>query len=81
VYDRPDSPAVADFQSGSAYCGCAESVMRAIFGGPCEEEMAMSVDDVMRRRTSLALSRFGGPEIAGVCGSNYGDVHGMERGA
>jgi glycerol-3-phosphate dehydrogenase len=30
----------------------------------CEEEMAMSVDDVMRRRTSLALSRFGGPEIA-----------------
>jgi len=30
----------------------------------CEEEMAMSVDDVMRRRTSLALSRFGGPETA-----------------
>src|SRR5260221_9622208 len=32
----------------------------------CEEETAMSVDDVMRRRTSLALSRFGGPEIAGA---------------
>jgi len=30
----------------------------------CEEEMAISVDDVMRRRTSLALSRFGGPETA-----------------
>jgi glycerol-3-phosphate dehydrogenase len=30
----------------------------------CEEEMATSVDDVMRRRTSLALSRFGGAEIA-----------------
>jgi len=30
----------------------------------CEEEMATSVDDVMRRRTSLALSRFGGPETA-----------------
>jgi len=30
----------------------------------CQEEMATSVDDVMRRRTSLALSRFGGPEIA-----------------
>src|SRR5205823_185719 len=30
----------------------------------CEEELAISVDDVMRRRTSLALSRFGGPEIA-----------------
>src|SRR5207247_1291451 len=30
----------------------------------CEEEMATSVDDVMRRRTSLALSRFGGSETA-----------------
>lgn len=30
----------------------------------CEQEMATSVDDVMRRRTSLALSRFGGPESA-----------------
>jgi glycerol-3-phosphate dehydrogenase len=30
----------------------------------CEEEFATSVDDVMRRRTSLALSRFGGPETA-----------------
>jgi len=30
----------------------------------CREEMAMSVDDVMRRRTSLALSRFAGPDTA-----------------
>lgn len=30
----------------------------------CEEELAMSVDDVMRRRTSLALSRFAGPDTA-----------------
>jgi glycerol-3-phosphate dehydrogenase len=32
----------------------------------CEGEMATSVDDVMRRRTSLALSRFGGSETAGA---------------
>jgi glycerol-3-phosphate dehydrogenase len=32
----------------------------------CEEEMAMTVEDVMRRRTSLALSRFAGPETAGA---------------
>ncbi len=32
----------------------------------CEAEMATSVDDVMRRRTSLALSRFGGAETAAV---------------
>jgi glycerol-3-phosphate dehydrogenase len=30
----------------------------------CEAELATSVDDVMRRRTSLALSRFGGPQTA-----------------
>jgi glycerol-3-phosphate dehydrogenase len=30
----------------------------------CQQEMAMTVSDVMRRRTSLALSRFGGPETA-----------------
>jgi glycerol-3-phosphate dehydrogenase len=30
----------------------------------CEQEMATCVDDVMRRRTSLALSRFGGAETA-----------------
>src|SRR2546421_3688829 len=46
----------------------------------CEEELAISVDDVMRRRTSLALSRFGGPEtaamVAGVLGAcaGWGDV-------
>ena len=42
----------------------------------CEEELAISVDDVMRRRTSLALSRFGGPEtaamVAGVMASCAG---------
>jgi glycerol-3-phosphate dehydrogenase len=31
----------------------------------CEFEMAMTVADVMRRRTGLALSRYGGPETAG----------------
>jgi glycerol-3-phosphate dehydrogenase len=30
----------------------------------CEEEMAVTLGDVMRRRTRLALSRAGGPEIA-----------------
>lgn len=30
----------------------------------CEHEMAVTPGDVMRRRTSLALSRSGGPEIA-----------------
>jgi glycerol-3-phosphate dehydrogenase len=30
----------------------------------CEYEMAMTVSDVMRRRTSLALSRYGGPDTA-----------------
>lgn len=30
----------------------------------CEHEMAVTLGDVMRRRTSLALSRAGGPEIA-----------------
>ena len=30
----------------------------------CENEMAMTVTDVMRRRTPLALSRQGGPEMA-----------------
>ncbi len=30
----------------------------------CREEMAMTVSDVMRRRTPLALSRWGGQEIA-----------------
>ena len=32
----------------------------------CEEELATNVEDVMRRRTSLALSRFGGPETAAI---------------
>ncbi len=32
----------------------------------CEYEMAMTVSDVMRRRTSLALSRHGGVETAGT---------------
>ena len=32
----------------------------------CEYEMAMTVSDVMRRRTSLALSRLGGVEAAGA---------------
>jgi glycerol-3-phosphate dehydrogenase len=31
----------------------------------CATEMAVSVTDVMRRRTPLALSRYGGPEVAG----------------
>jgi glycerol-3-phosphate dehydrogenase len=30
----------------------------------CEQEMAVTLSDVMRRRTQLALSRAGGPEIA-----------------
>ncbi len=30
----------------------------------CDQEFATSVDDVMRRRTSLALSRFGGAQTA-----------------
>lgn len=30
----------------------------------CAHEMAMKLDDVMRRRTSLALSRHGGPDVA-----------------
>jgi glycerol-3-phosphate dehydrogenase len=30
----------------------------------CEQEMAVTLSDVMRRRTPLALSRAGGPEIA-----------------
>ncbi len=30
----------------------------------CQQEMAVTLGDVMRRRTSLALSRAGGPEIA-----------------
>ena len=30
----------------------------------CEQEMAVTLSDVMRRRTPLALSRSGGPEVA-----------------
>ncbi|MGO9243424.1 MAG: FAD-dependent oxidoreductase [Verrucomicrobiia bacterium] len=30
----------------------------------CQQEMVVTLDDVMRRRTPLALSRAGGPEIA-----------------
>jgi glycerol-3-phosphate dehydrogenase len=37
----------------------ASDIIRA-----CEHEMAVTVGDVMRRRTSLALSRSGGPETA-----------------
>ena len=37
----------------------ASDIIRA-----CEHEMAVTLGDVMRRRTSLALSRSGGPEIA-----------------
>jgi len=32
----------------------------------CDDEMAMTVADVMRRRTGLALSRHGGPDTAAV---------------
>jgi len=30
----------------------------------CQQEMVVTLEDVMRRRTSLALSRAGGPEVA-----------------
>jgi glycerol-3-phosphate dehydrogenase len=38
---------------------CVSDIIHA-----CEEEMAVTLSDVMRRRTPLALSRAGGPEVA-----------------
>jgi glycerol-3-phosphate dehydrogenase len=38
---------------------CASDIIHA-----CEQEMAVTLSDVMRRRTPLAVSRAGGPEIA-----------------
>lgn len=44
----------------------------------CKYEMAMTVSDVMRRRTSLALSRFGGPDTAGSVAGVMAPLHGWD---
>jgi len=45
----------------------------------CEREMATSVEDVMRRRTSLALSRYAGPEIAATVARIMGECMGWSE--
>src|SRR5258706_5735656 len=55
----PPPMAVADVMIAEVPRVYASDVRRA-----CEREMAMSVEDVMRRRTSLALSKWGGAETA-----------------
>ena len=44
------------------------SVYASDIAHACEQEMAMTLSDVMRRRTQLALSRKGGPETAACVG-------------
>ena len=55
----PTHPLIADQLIADSPTVYASHIRRA-----CEAEFATSVDDVMRRRTSLALSRFGGAETA-----------------
>jgi glycerol-3-phosphate dehydrogenase len=55
-------------QRRPTHSGQRISIVPDVFGSDithaCEDEMAMTVSDVMRRRTSLALSKHGGPETA-----------------
>jgi glycerol-3-phosphate dehydrogenase len=52
-------PPLSGTRISDAPAVCTSDVAHA-----CEYEMAMTVSDVMRRRTSLALSRYGGPDTA-----------------
>ncbi len=45
----------------------------------CRAEMALTVADVMRRRTPLALSRHGGAQVAGQVAGIMGAIHGWDR--
>jgi glycerol-3-phosphate dehydrogenase len=45
----------------------------------CAHEMAMTLSDVMRRRTSLALSRHGGPDTAETVAGIMGDCLGWSE--
>ncbi len=52
-------PAPAGEKISDSPTVCASDIIHA-----CKQEMAITLSDVMRRRTRLALSRAGGPEIA-----------------